>query len=326
MGAFWAKALGRVIPRRLRKVDAALLEELEERLIMADFGVDASMRFVETVERAARRGDDPLESLAAEIRAVFDGDGGPAAGAGPNAAATSGGAVAGPDAAVAGPDAAAGPNAAGRALAVADTPPTVYLFVGVNGTGKTTTIGKLAHRLVREGRRVTVAAGDTYRAGAAEQLARWADRAGADLVRGQPGGDPAAVAFDAMGAARARGADVLLIDTAGRLHTHEGLMSELAKIDRVIRKRQPGAPHETLLVLDATVGQNGLLQARQFSRCIAVTGIVLAKLDSSARGGIVVALREELGIPVRLVGVGERPGDLEPFDPGDFVQGVLAAP
>ena len=314
MGAFWAKALGRVIPRRLRKVDAALLEELEERLIMADFGVDASMRFVETVERAARRGDDPLESLAAEIRAVFDGDGGPAASAaGPNAATTSVGA-------------AAGPNAAARALAVADTPPTVYLFVGVNGTGKTTTIGKLAHGLVREGRRVTVAAADTYRAGAAEQLARWADRAGADLVRGQPGGDPAAVAFDAMGAARARGADVLLIDTAGRLHTHEGLMSELAKIDRVIRKRQPGAPHETLLVLDATVGQNGLLQARQFSRCITVTGIVLAKLDSSARGGIVVALREELGIPVRLVGVGERPGDLEPFDPADFVQGVLAAP
>lgn len=278
-----------MIPRRLRKVDAQLLDELEERLIMADFGVDASMRFVATVERAARRGDDPLERLAAEIRAVFDGDG------------TAG-------------------------LAVAGAAPTVYLFVGVNGTGKTTTIGKLAHRLVRDGRRVTVAAADTYRAAAAEQLARWADRAGADLVRGQPGGDPAAVAFDALDAARARGADVLLIDTAGRLHTHEGLMSELAKIDRVIRKRHDGAPHETLLVLDATVGQNGLLQAREFSRRIAVTGIVLAKLDSSARGGIVVALREELGIPVRLVGVGERPADLLPFDPAEFVQGVLAAP
>ena len=304
-----------MIPRRLRKVDAQLLEELEERLIMADFGVDASMRFVETVERAARRGDDPLERLAAEIRAVFDGDG------------TAGLAVAGTSAAAAGERADGGLRAdAASGLAVAGTPPTVYLFVGVNGTGKTTTIGKLAHRLVRDGRRVTVAAADTYRAAAAEQLARWADRAGADLVRGQPGGDPAAVAFDALDAARARGADVLLIDTAGRLHTHEGLMSELAKIDRVIRKRHDGAPHETLLVLDATVGQNGLLQAREFSRRIAVTGIVLAKLDSSARGGIVVALREELGIPVRLVGVGERPADLLPFDPADFVQGVLAAP
>lgn len=297
MGGFWGRALRRVIPRALHKVDAASLEELEERLIMADFGVEASMRFVEVVEHAARRGEDPMESLAVAIRAVFDGD------------------VAAPAA-----------QTAAHALAVAGTPPTVYLFVGVNGTGKTTSIGKLAHRLTGEGRRVTVAAADTYRAGAVEQLARWADRAGADFVRGQPGGDPAAVAFDALGAARARGTDFVLVDTAGRLHTHEGLMNELAKVDRVIRKRQDGAPHETLLVLDATVGQNGLVQAREFSRYVTVTGIVLAKLDSTARGGIVVALREELGIPVRLVGVGERPGDLEPFDPGDFVQGVLAAP
>ena len=208
---------------------------------------------------------------------------------------------------------------------MAATPPTVYLLVGVNGTGKTTTIGKMAHRLASEGRSVMVAAADTYRAGAVEQLARWAERAGADFVRGQPGGDPAAVAFDALGAAHARGTDVLLVDTAGRLHTHDGLMNELAKVDRVIRKRHEGAPHETLLVLDATVGQNGLVQAREFSRYVTVTGIVLAKMDSTARGGIVVALREELGIPVRLVGVGERPQDLEPFDPDDFVQGVLAA-
>lgn len=278
-----------MVPGGLRKADAASLEELEERLVTADFGVDASERFVEAVERAARRGKDPLESLAASIRAVFDGD-------------------------------------AGGTLAVAAAPPTVYLFVGVNGTGKTTTIGKLAHRLAGEGRRVMVAAADTYRAGAVEQLARWADRAGADFVRGQPGGDPAAVAFDALGAARARETDVVLIDTAGRLHTHRGLMNELAKVDRVIRRRQDGAPHETLLVLDATVGQNGLVQAREFSRHVTVSGIVLAKLDSSARGGIVVALREELGIPVRLVGVGERPGDLEPFDADAFVEGVLAAP
>ena len=286
----WARALRRVLPRTLHKVDPESLEELEERLIMADFGVDASLRFVEAVERAAGRGEDPQRALAAEIRAVFDGDG----------------------------------DAAGT-LAVAPTPPTVYLFVGVNGTGKTTTIGKLAHGLAGEGRSVMVAAADTYRAGATEQLARWAERAGAGFVRGQPGGDPAAVAFDALEAARARGTDVLLIDTAGRLHTHKGLMQQLAKVDRVIRRRQEGAPHETLLVLDATVGQNGLVQAREFSRYVTVSGIVLAKLDSTARGGIVVALRQELGIPVRLVGVGERPQDLEPFDPDDFVQGVLAA-
>ena len=293
MGGFWARALGRVVPGALRKVDAESLEELEERLITADFGVDASTRLVGVVERAARRGDDPAERLAEAIRAVFAAD---------------------------------APGQGFGALAVADTPPTAYLFVGVNGTGKTTTIGKLAHRLVRDGRRVTVAAADTYRAGAAEQLERWADRAGADFVRGQAGADPAAVAFDALGAARARRADVVLIDTAGRLHTHKGLMDELAKIDRVIARRHDGAPHETLLVLDATVGQNGLVQAREFSRHVAVTGIVLAKLDSTARGGIVVALREELGIPVRLVGVGEGPADLEPFDARDFVQGVLAAP
>ncbi len=286
----WARSLRRVLPRGSARVDPESLEELEERLIAADFGVDASLRFVEAVERAARKGEDPLRALAAEIRAVFDGDG-----------------------------------AAPTPLAVAPAPPTVYLFVGVNGTGKTTTIGKLAHRLAGEGRSVMVAAADTYRAGATEQLARWADRAGADFVRGQPGGDPAAVAFDALGAARARAADVLLVDTAGRLHTHKGLMEQLAKVDRVIRRRQEGAPHETLLVLDATVGQNGLVQAREFSRYVAVTGIVLAKLDSTARGGIVVALRQELGIPVRLVGVGERPQDLEPFDAHEFVQGVLAA-
>ena len=286
----------RILPTALHKVDAGVLEELEERLIMADFGVDASLRLVAAVERAARRGEDPTRSLAAAIRAVFDGD------------------------------APAGAHAATGTLAVAPTPPTVYLVVGVNGTGKTTTIGKLAHRLGAEGRSVIVAAGDTYRAGATEQLARWANRAGADFVRGQPGGDPAAVAFDALEAARARRADVALIDTAGRLHTNRGLMQQLAKVDRVIRTRQEGAPHETLLVLDATVGQNGLVQAREFSRHLAVSGVVLAKMDSTARGGIVVALREELGIPVRLVGVGERPEDLEPFDPDEFVQGVLAAP
>ena len=289
----WARALRRVIPPAFRKVDADTLEEIEERLIMADFGVQASARFVEMVEREARSGGMADEAalrrlLEGAIRDVFNGDG-------------------------------------EAGLTFAAKPPTVYLVVGVNGVGKTTTIGKLAHRLVREGRSVIVAAADTFRAGAVEQLERWAGRAGAEFVRGQPGGDPAAVAYDAIAAAQTRGTDVVLIDTAGRLHTHGGLMEQLAKVDRVVRKRLEGAPHETLLVLDATVGQNGLVQAREFSRFVTVTGVVLAKMDSTARGGIVVALREELGIPVRMVGVGERPQDLERFDPGAFAQGVVAA-
>ena len=301
----WARALRRVVPPAFRRIDADMLEELEERLIMADFGVQASMRFVDLVEKAARKGAARDEAglrriLRGAIRDVFDGDG-PGDGGG------------------------RGDAGAADALTVADTPPTVYLVVGVNGAGKTTTIGKLAHLLGARGRRVMVAAADTFRAGAVEQLERWAERAGADFIRGQPGGDPAAVAYDAIGAARARGTDIVLIDTAGRLHTHGGLMDELAKVDRVTAKHHPGAPHETLLVLDATVGQNGLVQAREFSRYVTVTGIVLAKLDSTARGGIVVALREELGIPIRMVGTGERLEDLKPFDPDEFVEGVLAA-
>ncbi|MYB99560.1 MAG: signal recognition particle-docking protein FtsY [Gemmatimonadetes bacterium] len=294
VASLWRRALARAIPRSFGEIDARALEDLEERLITADFGVRASQRFVEAVEEAAREegagdGDGLRRVLAGSIRAVFEGD-------------DEGG------------------------LAVADTAPTVYLMVGVNGVGKTTTVGKIAHRLAAEGRSVIVAAADTYRAGATRQLERWTQRAGAGFVRGKPGGDPAAVAYDALSAATARGADVVLVDTAGRLHTHKDLMKELAKVERVIRGRHEGAPHETLLVLDATVGQNGLVQAREFSRYVTVTGIVLAKMDSTARGGIVVALREELGIPVRLVGVGEDPQDLEPFDPDDFVQGILGAP
>ncbi len=293
-GSLWRRAVARIIPRSFPKVDAAALEDLEERLITADFGVQASKRFVEAVEEAARGegvGDEEglRRVLAESIRAVFQGD-------------------------------------AEGGLAVAGAAPTVYLVVGVNGVGKTTTVGKIAHRLVAGGRSVIVAAADTYRAGATRQLERWAERAGAGFVRGKPGGDPAAVAYDALSAATARGTDVVLVDTAGRLHTHGNLMKQLAKVERVIRQRHDGAPHETLLVLDATVGQNGLVQAREFSKFATVTGIVLAKMDSTARGGIVVALREELGIPVRLVGVGEGVEDLEPFDPDDFVQAVLAAP
>ena len=294
----WTRTLGRIVPTTLRRIDAALLEELEERLIEADFGVAASERFVSAVQVAAKRDGVRDEAgvrriLAAQIRHVFDG---------------------------------AADSSAAPDLATAATPPTVYLVAGVNGVGKTTTVGKIAHRLVSGGARVIVAAADTYRAAAVEQLAQWAERAGAEFVAGQPGADPAAVAFDALTAARARSADVVLVDTAGRLHTHGGLMDQLAKVERVVRQRHEGAPHETLLVLDATVGQNGLVQLREFSKYVTPTGIVLAKIDSTARGGIVVALQEQFGVPVKLVGTGESLDDLEPFDPDEFVQGVLAEP
>ncbi|HKJ02051.1 MAG TPA: signal recognition particle-docking protein FtsY, partial [Longimicrobiales bacterium] len=193
-----------------------------------------------------------------------------------------------------------------------------------NGVGKTTSVAKLAHHLIKEGRSVMVAAADTFRAGAVEQLALWAERVGADFIRGQQGGDPAAVAFDAIEAAEARGVDVLLIDTAGRLHTNRGLMEELQKIDRVVRRRLAGAPQETLLVLDATVGQNAVRQLQAFRDAVQVTGILLAKMDSSARGGIVVSLQQEFGVPVKLVGVGEGLEDLEAFDPDAFVEGIFS--
>lgn len=289
--SLWKRALGKALPWRGRPVDPQALEELEETLIQADFGVQASMKLVETLEGRARKQKvetvDELRSVLGgairEILSATDDDG----------------------------------------LAVAETGPTVYLMVGVNGVGKTTTLGKLARGLVDEGLRVLVAAGDTYRAGATEQLQRWAERVGADFVAGQSGGDPAAVAFDALEAATARNMDVVLIDTAGRLHTQSGLMDQLVKVKRVIAKKLEGAPHEVLLVLDATVGQNGIVQAREFHRAVGVTGVVLAKMDSTARGGVVVALAEELGIPIRLVGTGEGPDDLVPFDPEAFVAGVL---
>jgi fused signal recognition particle receptor len=202
-------------------------------------------------------------------------------------------------------------------------PPAVYLMVGVNGVGKTTTIGKLAYRLKREGKRVLLAAGDTFRAGAIDQLRLWAERTGVEFVGAQPGADPASVAFDAIDAAYARRSDVVIIDTAGRLHTQDDLMTELGKIARVIDRRLPGAPHETLLVLDATVGQNAIAQARTFGRALPLTGLVLAKLDSTARGGIVVALRQEFDLPVKLVGTGEGIDQLTTFDPARFAKDVL---
>jgi fused signal recognition particle receptor len=209
-------------------------------------------------------------------------------------------------------------------LARSESGPTVILLIGVNGTGKTTTAAKLARRLQREGRKVLLAAADTYRAGAIGQLQIWAEHLGVPCVAGAPGGDPAAVAFDAIDAAASREIDTVIVDTAGRLHTQDGLMEELRKVVRVVGRRLPGAPHETLLVLDGTVGQNAIQQGRLFTQAVAPTGIVVTKLDGSARGGAVTALRRELGLPIRFIGVGETLDDLEAFDSRKFAEHLLA--
>jgi fused signal recognition particle receptor len=202
--------------------------------------------------------------------------------------------------------------------------PSVVLVVGVNGTGKTTTIGKLAARLAEHDRSVVVAAADTFRAAAEEQLEIWAERAGADFVGSERGADPAAVAFDAIAAAQARGRDVVIVDTAGRLHTQTNLMEELAKVRRVIASKLEGAPHETLLVVDATTGQNGVQQARLFGEAAGVTGVALTKLDGSAKGGVALPIAYELGLPVKLIGIGEQLEDLRPFDPRDFARALVS--
>ena len=275
------------------KMDHETLETLERKLIEADFGVGTALRLVDVVETAVRRGKARdgsaiREALRAEVRAILEADD------------------------------------VSTELQAADTPPTVYLIAGVNGVGKTTTVAKLANLLHAEGQKVLLAAGDTYRAGAVEQLRMWSERIGVDFVAGQQKGDPAAVAFDAMEAGIARGSDVILIDTAGRLHTNRDLMEELAKVDRVVRRKLEGAPHETLMVLDATIGQNALQQVRAFGQVLELSGVALTKMDSTARGGIVVALREEFGLPVKLVGTGEQLDDLQTFDVESFLEGVFA--
>jgi fused signal recognition particle receptor len=204
-----------------------------------------------------------------------------------------------------------------------DGQPSVILVVGVNGTGKTTTIGKLANRLREHGRSVVLGAADTFRAAAEEQLEIWAERSGADFVGGERGGDPAAVAYDAIEKATQEGRDVVIVDTAGRLHTQANLMEELAKVRRVIAQKLEGAPHETLLVVDATTGQNGVQQARLFGDAVGVTGVALTKLDGSAKGGVAIAIANELGLPVKLIGVGEGLDDLRPFDPGEFARALI---
>jgi len=215
---------------------------------------------------------------------------------------------------------------ASREIAVGVAKPAVVLVVGVNGVGKTTSVAKIAHSIRKSGRSVLLAAADTYRAGAVQQLGIWAQRLGVEVVKGSTGGDPAAVAFDAAQAAVKRGVDVLLVDTAGRLHNEASLMRQLTKIRDVIARQIPGAPHEVLLVLDATSGQNAIVQATAFRQAVAVTGLFLAKMDGTARGGVAVAIHDALGIPVKLIGVGERPEDVEPFDPKRFVDAVFAVP
>ena len=265
-------------------VDAGSLERLETLLIESDFGVRVSSRLVADMERMARRGDiETQDDFERALRAAV-------------AAALRSG-------------------RSDPSLVFAGAGPTVILVLGVNGAGKTTFIGKLATRLKREGKRVVVAAGDTFRAGAVDQLRVWAERAGVDFVSGASGGDPAAVAFSAIDAGVTRGADVIIIDTAGRLHTSDDLMEELRKVVRVIAKRLPGAPHEALLVLDGTIGQNAIAQASTFAASVPVTGIVVTKLDGTSKGGVIVAVHEALDVPVKFVGVGEGAADLRPFDP-----------
>ena len=276
----------------MRGLNASDLEALERLLIESDFGVATSIELTEALEGEVRAGRlkteaDLREALAARLGEML-----------------------------------ASPGDAG-AIARAESGPTVVLVVGVNGVGKTTSVAKLGRRLTREGRRVLLAAADTYRAGAIAQLQEWAERLNLPCVAGAPGGDPAAVAFDAIGAAIARGADTVIIDTAGRLHTQEGLMEELGKVVRVIGRKLPGAPHETLLVLDGSVGQNAVQQGRLFSQAVSLTGLIVTKLDGTARGGAVAALRRELGLPIRFVGLGEQPDDLMPFDPKRFAENLV---
>ena len=272
------------------KIDEETWDELEEALIRADLGVGPASELLESLRAQVKAeglesGEQLVAALKAEMKQRLQSD--------------------------------------DRSLHLDEGRTNVWLFVGVNGVGKTTTIGKLAKRQVGEGRNVVLAAGDTFRAAAAEQLEMWADRAGAAIVRGAEGGDPSAIIFDAIESAAAKGADLVLADTAGRLHTKTNLMEELRKVRRVA-DRDPGHVTETLLVLDATTGQNGLVQARQFTEATEVTGVVLTKLDGSAKGGIVFAIHTELGIPVKLVGLGESADDLVDFDPDEFVDALFA--
>jgi fused signal recognition particle receptor len=272
-----------------RTLDQELLLEIEEKLIQADIGVTAATRITAELQKAYEekriaKGEDVLEFLKTELKSYWP--------------------------------------PADRGVRFAASGPTVILVAGINGAGKTTSIAKLAYQFKKEGKKVCLAAADTFRAAAVEQLTIWADRIGVDIIKGG-GADPAAVVFDACDAALARNIDILLVDTAGRLHTQDHLMRELTKIRNVVSRKIPGAPHEVLLVLDATTGQNAINQARAFRAAIDVTGIFLAKLDGTAKGGIVVAIRNEVDLPVKFVGLGETYEDVEPFDPEQFVEAMF---
>jgi fused signal recognition particle receptor len=277
---------------RGRKIDDDTWDELEEALILADVGLPTTERILDAVR--ARAKDDKIADASGlvdlvqdEVVAILD-------------------------------------SGQSRDLVTVEGEPNVWMFVGVNGVGKTTTIGKFASHQVADGKRVVLAAADTFRAAAADQLGLWAERTGCDLVRGQDGADPGSVVFDAMAAASSRGADLVLVDTAGRLHTKSNLMEELKKLRRIV-DRTEGACKEVLLVIDASTGQNGLAQAKQFADAVDVTGIVLTKLDGTAKGGIVLAIQSELGLPVKVVGVGEGEEDLVDFDPREFAAAIFAA-
>ena len=273
-----------------RTIDEKLLDELEEKLIEGDIGVNTAMQICDDLRAAYRdkkiaQAEEVLPFLKDEIRNYW--------------------------------------GEADRSVHYADSGPTVILIAGVNGAGKTTSIAKLAHTFKQDGKKVCLAAADTFRAAAVEQLTIWSDRLGVDIIKQDGGTDPAAVVFDACDAAMARKADILLVDTAGRLHTQDHLMRELTKIRDVVARKIPGAPHEVMLVLDATTGQNAIQQAKKFQQAIDVTGIFLAKLDGTAKGGIVVAIRNELDLPVKFVGIGEKPTDVEPVDPESFVEALF---
>jgi fused signal recognition particle receptor len=275
-----------------RKLTAGTFDEIEEILITSDVGVSATGKILDSLREAweARKiadGDEVIPFLKERLKEMLRSD--------------------------------------GAGIRWAKSPPTVILVAGVNGSGKTTSIAKLAHHYSAvEGKKVILAAADTFRAAAVEQLTIWSERIGVEIVKQQSGADPAAVAFDAVDAAVSRHADVLLVDTAGRLHTQEHLMRELEKVNRVLGKRIPGAPHECILVLDATTGQNAIQQVKMFRQALPVSGLFLAKLDGTAKGGAVIAIRNEVDIPVKFIGVGETPEDVEPFDPESFVEALFA--
>ncbi len=273
-----------------RQIDEELLEDLCAQLIQADIGVKSATKICEDLQAAYKekrisKGEDVIAFLKDELKRYWP--------------------------------------ASDRAVCFAPEPPTVILVAGVNGSGKTTSIAKLAYMFKQDGKKVCLAAADTFRAAAVEQLAIWSRRIGVDIITGS-GTDPGAVVFDACDAAQARGADILIVDTAGRLHTQDNLMRELTKIRNVVAKKIPGSPHEVLLVLDATTGQNAINQAKAFAAAVDVTGIFLAKLDGTAKGGIVVAIRNEINLPVKFVGLGETYEDVEPFDPEQFIEALFA--